>query len=165
MGYNFSGLIINKKLDTATELSAILETKLQKMGTTGFENASSSYKEPGLIDVLTTDKGTLVLTEQGSLYELQEVSKGIEIIQFIISDVSSTYYLEKCSDGQLIRKSITSEFESVEDMGEPLPFESSKDAKEEKDFSETLWEAIGSVLQIDAPRALHDLDFARYQTS
>ncbi len=160
MGFNFSGLIINKKLEDTSKLSSILETSLQKTGNSKFEEALSASKEDGVIDVLYSEQGTLVITEQGAIYDLEGISEGLEVIQFIISEVSDTYYLEKAKDNNLVRKYISSQGEIVENQGDALSFE-----KEEGDFGEQVWTAIDEVLGNDFSSKMEEAVFHRYAAS
>lgn len=156
MGLNISGLLIKQKIADIKQLEELLGSSLEFMEEVGFEEAASGMRESGTIDVLQTDTGTLVLTEMGDLFMLDDF--GTDVIQFIISDVSGTYYFEKYSGGQLVRKLITTEGEIAEEFGEGI-------VSENDDFEEKVMEYADSYLQNDFSKKLEEMKFSRYTIS
>jgi len=72
------------------------------------------------------------------------------------SDVSDTYYFEKYLGGQLVRKHITSQGETVEDIGEGI-------LNEEDDLMDQVWDFANEYLQNDFTENMFDLKFKRYK--
>lgn len=155
MGFNIAGLLINKKLDQE-KLEAALETKLTLLDDVDFEEATSSSKDENAIDVLESESGTLVLLPLGQLYDSTTFPTGSEVIQFMVSDVSDTYYFEKYSNGELVRKLILTEGEIAEDYGEA-------EITEEDDFTDKIWEFSDAYLQNDFIDNMLEFTFKRYQ--
>lgn len=121
-----------------------------------FEEATSSFKDGNAIDVLESESGTLVLLPLGQLYDLTTFPKGSEVIQFMISDVSDTYYFEKYSKGETVRKLILTEGEIAEDSGEG-------EITEDDDFTDKIWEFAEAYLQNDFMDNMFGFTFNRYQ--
>ncbi|MET4084185.1 hypothetical protein ABIB40_004159 [Pedobacter sp. UYP30] len=156
MGFNIAGLIINKKIEREQELESFLENKLHYVKDVEFEDATSSSKDENTIDVLQTENGTLIITEMGQIYDLTNIQS--EVVQFIVSDVSDTYYFEKYSNGNLDRKFISSQGEIAEDIGEGI-------LNEDDDLMDKIWEFADDYLQNKFTENMFDLKFKRYEFS
>ena len=154
MGFNIAGIIIKKKIDTKQELENLLDTKLEYTKEVDFEEATSSFREDNTIDVLQTEQGTLVIMELGQIYDLANIPS--EVIQFIVSEVSDTYYLEKYANGTLDRKYITSQGEIAEDIGVGI-------VSEDDDIMDVVWEFADNYLQNNFIENMFDLKFNRYE--
>lgn len=118
MGFNIAGLIINENIGSEQELESLLNHKLEFVDEVSFEEATRSDREEFTIDVLQTDHGTLIIMEMGQIYDLSKFER--EVVQFIISDVSDTYYFEKYIDGKLVRKNINTQGYVAEDYGKGI---------------------------------------------
>ena len=153
MGFNIAGLIVNKKIGE-TELESLLEQKIKFLKEVDFEDAAGSFREGNTIDILQTDTGTLLITELGQMYDLEKSLN--ETIQFMISDASDTYYFEKFSEGQPVRKFLTTEGETAENAGEGH-------ISEEDDVIDTVWEYADNYLQNDFLNNMSDQKFRRYE--
>ena len=105
MGYNITGIICSKKIDTTEGFEKFLGMKLKNLNEEVlFENALNSFKEEGCIDTYNTEKGTFILPDFGKQYDFTKTPDIEHIIQFIVSDVSDTHYFEKLLNGKLVRK-------------------------------------------------------------
>ena len=154
MGLNIAGLIIKEKVALTEGLESILASKLTFTTEVDFDDAASSFKER-FTDVIQNEIGTLVLTTFGELYDLSTCKA--DCIQFMISDVSATYYVEQYSGGNLIRKFIISEGEIAEDIGEGL-------VGEDDDISDKVWDWIDEYLALNGNLdSLYEGSFKRYE--
>ena len=154
MGFNIAGLIIKQKIDNEQELENLLENKLSFSKDVDFDEATSSFRDENTIDILQTDHGTLVIMELGQIYDLTNIK--VEVVQFMVSDVSDTYYFEKYSNGKLDRKYINSQGEVAEDIGEGF-------VNEDDDLMDKIWEFTDDYLQNNFTENMFDLKFKRYE--
>lgn len=117
MGYNITGYATNFAVDTKEELEYITGCKLSNLEdeSKAYEDAIYSFRDDDKIYVYSSERGAIILPNFGQL--IQNPPSSGELIQFIISDVSDTYYFESFKDGALTRKLITTEGEIVEDVG------------------------------------------------
>jgi len=154
MGFNIAGLIIKNKFENKQEIENILNSNLKYSKDIDFEEATSAFREDNTIDILETEYGTLIFMELGQIYDLTNTSN--EIIQFMISDVSDTYYFEKYLAGKLQRKLITSQGEVAEDEGAGF-------VSEEDDLTDKIWEFTDDYLNNNFSENMFDLKFKQYQ--
>ncbi len=153
MGYNIAGLLIKGKSDQAI-IENLLGSKIIFSEETNFEDATSSFREDSTIDILQTEMGTLIFTEFGTLYDISNFDG--EIIQFIISDTSDTYYFEKYINGKLERKYIYSQGEISEDEGSGI-------IQEGEDLEDMTWQQADDFLQNNFTETMFDLRFKRFR--
>jgi hypothetical protein len=154
MGFNIAGLLVKKKFDTEQEIETFLEIKMKFSKDVNFEEATSSSRDENTIDILQTEHGIFIITELGQVYDLTNTEN--DAIQFIVSDVSDTYYFEKYSGGQLVRKRVTSQGETAEDIGEGM-------INEDDDLMDKIWDFASEYLQNDFNENMFDLKFKRYE--
>lgn len=65
MGYNISGIVINKNLrEEIEELSKILNLNLEFVKEIDFETASENWKDEGIIDLYFGEDGTLIFANE-----------------------------------------------------------------------------------------------------
>jgi hypothetical protein len=152
MGYNITGLLIKGGTDQKI-IEDLLDNSISFSEETDFEDAAGSFREGNMIDILQTEGGTLIFTEFGTLYDISHFDR--EIIQFIISDISDTYYFEKYSSGKLDRKYIYSQGEISEDEGTAI-------IKEGEDLEAVIWQLADEFLQNNFIETMFDLKFKRY---
>jgi len=152
MGYNITGLLIEKKC-SQQEIEALIEHEIEYYQDIDFESATSSDRTENTIDVLQTETGCLIIVELGQIYDISNVKENV--IQFMISDVSDTYYFEKHSDGELVRKYITSQGEIAEDEGEGHILE-------EDELLDQIWEYTENYLQNNFRENMFDLKYKRF---
>lgn len=149
MGFNIAGILTSNQLDKKEKLETLLETKLQYTQDIDGETATLT-KNSAEFDVYTNNKGSIVFFEMGEIYDFSN-TKG-ECIQFMISDVSDTYYFEKYKDGQLVRKLIVSQGEIAEDEGEGV-------IDKDDDFMDKVLELSNKLLEVDP----FDMNFKRFK--
>ncbi len=152
MGYNIAGLLIKGQCDQ-TAVENLIGSKISFSEETNFEDATASFREDKTIDILQTETGTLIFTEFGTLYDIADFDG--EIIQFIISDISDTYYFEKYSSGTPERKYICSQGEISEDEGSGI-------IQEGEDPEEVIWQQTADFLQNNFTETMFDLTFKRF---
>jgi len=152
MGYNIAGLLIKGKTDQKI-IEDLTGQKISFSEESDFEGATGSFREDNTIDILQTQTGSLIFTEFGTLYDISGFDG--EIIQFIISDISDTYYFEKYLSGTLQRKYIYSQGEISEDEGSGI-------INEGEDLEEVIWQQAGEFLQNNFTATMFDLKFKRY---
>ncbi len=150
MGFNIAGFLTNNQLNSKEKLEEILETKLEYTEEISGEVATMS-KYSSEFDVYENQKGSFVLLEIGQIYDFSN-TKG-EFIQFIISDVSDTYYFEKYKDGVIERKLILSQGEIVEEKGCGI-------INENDDFMDKISEISNELLDVDD---IFELKFKRFK--
>jgi hypothetical protein len=153
MGFNIAGLLVKKKI-SESEIEKLLESNITFSEETAFEKATSNFRDPGTVDILQSETGTLIITPLGQVYDVTRSES--DIIQFMISDVSDTYYFEKYSNGKLLRKYISSQGEMVEDVGEGI-------ISQEDDLIDKIWEFTEEYLQNDFFKKMFELKFKRYK--
>lgn len=149
MGYNIAGILTDTKLNNQEDLKKVFQTTLKYTEDVDSESATIS-KHSSEYDVYTNNKGSLVLFQLGELYEFSN-TKGV-FIQFMISDVSDTYYFEKYNNGKLERKLIVSQGEVAEDEGSGI-------IDEDDDFMDIVLELSNELLAIND---VFNLTFKRY---
>lgn len=152
MGWNVAGLLINRKIDEQ-EICHLIGNKITYSDEVGFEEATSSFRDENAIDVLQSEKGTLMFIEMGDQPDISKF-KG-EIILFIVSETSDTYYFEKYTNGHLDRKYIYSQGEVFEDEGEGI-------ITEDNDIAGLIWELTDKYLQNNFQEMMFDHKFKRY---
>ena len=154
MGFNIAGLIIKQKFDKEQELESLLKNKLTFSKDVDFEDATSSFRDENTIDILQTEHGIFVIMGLGQIYDLTSIQG--EVVQFMVSDVSDTYYFEKYSNGKLDRKFIKSQGEIAEDFGEGF-------VNEDDDLMDKVWKFADEYLQNNFTENMFDLKFKRYE--
>jgi hypothetical protein len=152
MGYNIAGLLIKGQSDQKI-IENLIGRKISFSEEIYFDDATASFREDNTIDILQTETGTLIFMEFGTLYDISDFDG--KIIQFIISDISDTYYFEKYSSGQLERKYIYSQGEISEDEGNGI-------IEESQDLEDVIWQQAGDFLQINFIEKMFDLKFKRF---
>lgn len=153
MGFNISGILI-KSETVETNIENILDHELAFFKEIDFEEATSSYRDENTVDILQTQTGTLIITELGQVYDISNFDG--EIIQFMISDVSDTYYFEKYTNGNLDRKYINSQGEIAENEGNGI-------IKEDDDMMTLVWELTDDYLQNNFLENMFEIKFKRYK--
>jgi hypothetical protein len=153
MGFNITGILVKKKFDNEQEIETFLEKKIEFSKDVDFDEATSSFRDKNTVDILQTENGGFIITGLGELYNLVKTEN--EVIQFMVSDVSDTYYFEKYSAGQLVRKYISSQGETIENIGEGF-------INENEDLIENIWAFADEYLKNDFTKNMFHLKFKRY---
>ena len=152
MGLNITGYATNFAINTKEELEQIIGCRLSSLEneSQAYQDATSNFRDDNRIYLYSSEQGSIVLPNFGQL--IQNIPNSGELIQFIISDVSDTHYLEVFHNGELKRKFITTEGEIAEDIG--------KGFVEENDYiPDKVWEYIEETIRVND---IIDLEFKRY---
>lgn len=153
MGFNISGLIIKNKSENLKELKSLLNTKLNFIEDIDFEQATSNYRPENTIDVMQSASGIFAFMEFGQFQDLTRIKS--DCIQFLISDVSDTYFFEKYSNGKMDRKLVTSQGKIAEEYGEGY-------VNQDDEFIDKIWEYAEEYLEENFTENVFDCDFKRY---
>lgn len=153
MGFNVSGLIVKPRIDEKL-LEHHLGEKLNYINVVGIEEATSGLKNEGTVDVYYGDKATLVFTAVGTMYDLNDFLEHGEVVQFIVSETSDTYYFEKFLVGELERKYIVSQGTIQENVGDGV-------IDEKEDIVDQIWDIASDYLGFELFEG--DVEFKRYQ--
>ncbi len=152
MGINISGIITDKKISEG-EIEKLLEEKLTLKSTVSFEEAIESVPKGNAIDVLHTNFGTIIFMDMGCIYEIHNFKN--QIVQFMIIDISDTYWFEKYDNGKLLRKFVYSQGDIGDNIGEGI-------VNDGKDVEDVVWEIANEYLKIDFLQSTDELTFNRY---
>lgn len=151
MSYNIAGLVI-KGTPTQETLEAILGDKYVFEKEIDFEEASSSQRPKERLDVLQTGSGVFLLFDL--MDGIHPPPTDLEIIHFIISDVSDTYYLDKYEHGELVSHMVISEGEIVEESGEAI-------FDPEEDLEDFIFDQAAQYLEFSKGENIWDATFIR----
>jgi len=155
MGFNIAGLLIKGETNE-TSIKNLLGHTISFLEEVNFDEATSSFRNENTIDILQTKTGALIITELGQVYDITNFGK--EIIQFMISDVSDTYYFEKYTAGEIDRKYIYTQGEIVENEGDGI-------IKDDGYLLDLIWEFTDNYLQNSFIDNMFELKFKRYKLS
>ena len=141
MGFNISGLVINKNYgENFEELQNKLGWNLKKVEEIDFETASSNWQEEDICDVYFTEEGTLLFLNMDlctNSYEIENVNS----LTFALSETSMVFNLNYCENGIEVRSIMEVESEMIDNSGEKLEVEEISD-----DISEIIFNQIEVVL-------------------
>lgn len=151
MGYNIAGLVI-KGTPSQETLEALLGDKYVFEKEIDFEEASSSQRPKERLDVLQTGSGVFLLFDL--LDGIHPPPADLEIIHFIISDVSDTYYLDKYEQGELVSHLVISEGEIAEESGKAI-------FNPEEDLEDFVFDQAAKYLELSEAGNLWDATFIR----
>jgi hypothetical protein len=141
MGFNVSGLVINKNYENNfDELQNELGWTLKKEGEISFETASSNWKDDGICDVYFTETGTLMFISMDMCVESWGL-KNANTLTFALSETSMAFNLNYCENGVLKRSIMEVEDNRMAEEGERLEVEDKSE-----DTSEVIWNQIEVVL-------------------
>ena len=131
MGFNISGLIINKNYkDKLTDLEAVLEEQLVFEKEVTFEEGSENWKEDTYCDVYYSEKGTLVfLAMEKAGFEFY--AKNQNTFSFVLSEMTMTFGINYVEKGILARSIAEAESELLQNKGDLLEFEETETDKSE----------------------------------
>lgn len=154
MGFNIAGIIVKENIESTSDLEKIFGQTFEYNKEVGFEEAASTHKTPNSIDVYSNKNGGFVTMGIESLIDLSSTEK--DIVQFIVSDVSDTYYFEKHKNGELERKLITSEGEVAEDAGTGI-------INRDDEFLDVIWSLADDFLETNFTEVMSDLKFKHFE--
>ncbi|MGC3947590.1 MAG: hypothetical protein QM762_24310 [Chryseolinea sp.] len=141
MGFNVSGLVINKNYKANFDaLQKELGWNLQKQADILFEEASSNWKDDGICDVYFSEKGTLMFISMDMCAEAWGL-KEANTLTFALSETSMAFNLNYCEKGVEKRSIMSVEDNRMSDEGAKLEVESKSE-----DVSEIIWNQMEVVL-------------------
>ena len=117
-----------------------------------FEEASSSQRPKERLDILQTGSGVFLLFNL--MDGIHPPPADLEIIHFIISDVSDTYYLDKYEHGELVSHMVISEGEIVEESGKAI-------FNPEEDLEDFIFDKVAQYLELSESENIWDATFKR----
>lgn len=122
MGYNFTGLTIDKNFDRDPEkVLEFLKLPLTYEREIDFESGSG-YKDDGYFDIFFSDKGTTIYT-----YEPMEVdpnqSMGCSILSYMVSATAMAFFMSLDKNGKRVREVTDHEGDISSNIGDPLAVE------------------------------------------
>lgn len=128
MGFNFSGIAVNKNLQNEIQfLEQILSKKLTYNKEIYFEEAMSYHKDDNDCDIYFTENGTLAFLSEPIEYSLKNFSEGYKISQFAASETSMVFALEISENQNTIREIQEFNGERMYDDGERIEEETDED--------------------------------------
>ncbi|QXP60843.1 hypothetical protein [Olleya sp. HaHaR_3_96] len=141
MGFNLSGLAINKNYESEFEdLQKQLGWTLEKQSEIDFETASSNWTDDGICDVYFSEKGTLLFLSM----DMCTASWGLKTnntLTFALSETAMAFNI-KYSENSVEKRSIMEvNGEKMEDEGQKLDVEANSE-----DASEIIWNQLEAVL-------------------
>lgn len=149
MGFNISGLVINKNYQkNINELFDKLGWSLKKGEEIDFETASSNWKEEEYCDVYFSENGTLLFLNIDYCTEGYSI-ENLNTLSFGYSEASMTFLLSYCENGIETRTIMETEGKNFSDEGVKLEIENGCD-----DLSEIIWKQIEIVLG----KNFHEID-------
>lgn len=159
MGYNISGIVINKNLDNIDkDLSKILNLELKYEKEIDFETASENWKYENIVDVYSSKNGTLIFTNYKRCFDESYSYVNAHLLTFAISETSMTFYFAYSINEKLIRSVVFADDEIVHEQGFRLKVED-----ENEDISEVIWKQIESLLGESFEKIPLEVKAKRYQ--
>lgn len=141
MGFNISGLAINKNYEKEFDLlQKELGWNLEKQSEIDFETASSNWTEDGICNVYFTEKGTLMFIGMDMCTESFPL-KNDNTLTFALSETSMAFNINYCENGVEKRSIMEVNDERMTDEGEKLEVEGKSE-----DTSEIIWNQIEQVI-------------------
>jgi hypothetical protein len=141
MGFNLSGLVINKNYSDDFEgLQKQLGWNLIKQDEINFETASSNWTDEGICNVYFLDKGTLMFINMDMCTDGYPL-KNDNTLTFALSETSMAFNINYCENGIEKRSIMEVNGERMQNEGNPLEVE-----EKSGDTSEIIWNQIEVVL-------------------
>jgi hypothetical protein len=141
MGYNISGIAVNKNLKTKIDsIENEIGYKLDFLAEVSFETASANWKEEGICDIYFGNNGTLIFLSHELSMESYSII-GLPTITFAISETSMAFCFHYCENGLIKRSRAEVEGQELPSEGEKLDIESSS-----VDTSEIIWQLIDKTI-------------------
>ena len=141
MGYNISGIAINKNYENEFEsLCNQLGWNLKKGTEIDFETASENWIDDNICNVYFTKNGTLIFIGIEKCEESFKLEND-NVLTFALSETSMVFKINYTEKGIEKRSIIEANDERMEDSGKELAVE-----KESEDTSEIIWNQIEVLL-------------------
>ena len=139
MGFNISGIVINKNFKNNLEdLTEKFKWNLDYLEEIDFETASKNWKEEGICDIYFNEKGTFIFLNMDDCitpYKFQNCN----ILTFTLSETSMAFNLNYTENEKEVRSIMQYNDKMLTDEGEKFDFE-------DDDTSEIIWNQIEVVL-------------------
>lgn len=147
MGFNISGIAINKnlngRLDKLSRILNFYDTEIKFLKEIDFETASENWKQDGIIDVYFSENTTLIFASLDLLAGAEFSYKNTNILTFSLSETSMAFDFTYTENGSNIRSRMEVNGEIIDERGNRLEIEN-----EEEDISEIIWKMVSEVLGI-----------------
>lgn len=142
MGYNISGLVINKNYrNDIQKIENILGEKLIFEKEVSFEEGSENWKEDNYCDIYFSENGTLIFISMERAASNFSISNQ-KAFSFALSEMTMTFAVNLTENGKIIRSfAETEDGQRHQEIGEKIEFENS-----EEDISELIHHLIESTL-------------------
>jgi hypothetical protein len=141
MGFNLSGLVINKNYSNDFDsLQKQLGWNLKKQEEINFETASSNWTDEGICNVYFSEKGTLMFINMGLCTDSYKLTND-NTLTFALSETSMAFNISYCENGIEKRSIMEINGERMQNEGNPLEVE-----QKSEDTSEIIWNQIEIVL-------------------
>ena len=141
MGFNISGLVINKNYEVDfNALQKELGWQLEKQSEIDFETASSNETEDGICDVYFSEKGTLMFLSIDRCMDSWPL-KNDHTLAFAFSETAMAFSINYCENGIEKRSIMEVNEERMADEGQKLAIEATSE-----DTSEIIWNQLEVVL-------------------
>ncbi|MBO9199398.1 MULTISPECIES: hypothetical protein [Niastella] len=141
MGFNVSGIVINKNFENNfEELQEQLGLELNYEKDIIFEEASSNFKDETICDIYYSEKGTLLFIGAEQCLERVGIDEGNTLI-FVLHEISMAFSLHYYENGDCKRAFFDFNGERKLEEGEKLPAE-----ENQTDGSAVIWNQLGVVL-------------------
>lgn len=141
MGFNKSGIVINKNLEkNIVELSKILNLNLVFQEEIDFETASENWKDEKIVDIYFGENGTLLFLNEDLCLNDGYAYPNTNILTFAMSENSMAFNFGYTEDGNNIRSKTEVNDEIIDEYGNKL------DTENEGDISEIILKLISEVL-------------------
>jgi hypothetical protein len=165
MGFNISGLVINKNYQkNFDELQNTLGWNLRKGEEIDFETATSNWKEENYCDVYFSENGTIIFLNIDYCTEGHPLDN-LNTLTFGYSEVSMTFLLDYFKKGIEYRSIMEVDGERIVDEGKKLEVE-----EKSEEVSEIIWNQIEVVLgknfhEIDNSEIAHRYYFVQNEST
>lgn len=142
MGYNISGLVIDKNYQNdLNQLEEILGEKLNFEKGVPFEEGSENWKDDNYCDIYFSETGTLIfISMERAAFEFK--IKQQKAFSFALSEMTMTFAVNYTDNTEIIRSfAETEDGTRHQEVGKKLPFE-----ENESDVSELIYHLIEKTL-------------------
>lgn len=142
MGFNISGIVINKNLKTETEeLSKILNFDIEFDKEIDFETASENWKDEGIVDIYFGERGTLIFVNEDLCLNEGYPYPATNVFTFAMSETSMAFIFSYNENQNNIRYKMEVNGEIIDESGIKL-----KKEDENNDISEVILNQLSEVL-------------------
>lgn len=140
MGFNISGVVINKNLQHNLELLQQIGLRLEHGTEINYEQASANYKDDGICDVYFGDQGTLLFASPNHCMDIPGI-EGCNVLTWIVSEFAMAFSFRYYEGREEVRSFYELNGEMQWTEGNPLPVEEGA-----SDGSEVIWRQVEVVM-------------------